>query len=78
MRNRSFAIPSKRKYPIPDVAHARNALSRVMQRGTPAEKRAVKAAVKRKFPALAKRSNVIPTRTGTGLRIGQRRRRRSR
>lgn len=55
-----FAIPSQRKYPIEDMAHARNALARVEQNGTPAQKSAVFAAVKRKFPALAKRSTVIP------------------
>lgn len=59
MKSKTFAIPGKRKYPIPDLSHARNALARVSQYGTPAEKRAVKAAVKRKFPALAKRSKVI-------------------
>ncbi|MEY9493736.1 hypothetical protein [Bradyrhizobium elkanii] len=32
---KSFAIPSKRKYPIHDRAHAANALSRVSQHGTP-------------------------------------------
>jgi hypothetical protein len=76
MPKSSFAIPSKRKYPVQDVAHARNALARVMQRGTPSERRQVKAAVKRRYPALARRSSVIATRTGSGLRVGQRRKRR--
>lgn len=59
MKRSQFAIPSQRKYPINDVAHARNALARVQQHGTPREKAQVKAAIKRKFPALAKRSSVI-------------------
>ncbi len=47
---KSFALPDKRKYPIPDEAHARNALARVAQNGTPAEQKKVKAAVKKRFP----------------------------
>ena len=46
----SFAIPEDRAYPIQDKAHARNALARVSQYGTPEEKRRVRAAVKRKYP----------------------------
>ena len=45
-----FALPAERKYPIEDEAHARDALARVEQYGTPAEKRKVRAAVKRKYP----------------------------
>lgn len=71
MKPSSFAIPSKRKYPIGDQAHARNAISRVGQHGTAAEKRAVYGAVRRKYPSLAKRSTVIPTRGGTGRHHGQ-------
>jgi len=48
----AFAIPSKRKYPIQDEAHARNALARVAQHGTVAEIRAVIAAVREKFPQI--------------------------
>jgi len=50
----SFAIPSQRKYPINDLNHARNALARVAQNGTPTEKQQVRAAVYRKFPQLKK------------------------
>lgn len=57
----SFALPSKRSksggkggYPIPDAAHARNALSRVSQFGTPAEKATVRAKVAAKFPNIGK------------------------
>jgi hypothetical protein len=49
-----FAIPEKApgpgSYPIPDRAHARNALARVAQFGTPSEKRRVREAVHRKYP----------------------------
>jgi len=41
---------SKGKYPIPDRAHARNALARVSQFGTPAEKKMVRAKVHAKYP----------------------------
>lgn len=52
MRPSSFAIPSERKYPINDKAHARNALARVAQHGTSAEKSQVRRAVKRKYPSI--------------------------
>ena len=39
LKSTSFAIPSKRKYPIENIAHARNALARVSQFGTAAEKK---------------------------------------
>ena len=48
----SFAMPGKRAYPINDKAHARNALARVSQYGTPAEKAKVRSAVHRKFPGI--------------------------
>lgn len=51
-----FAIPEKApgpgSYPIPDIDHARNALSRVAQHGSPTEKKRVRAAVFRKYPSL--------------------------
>jgi len=46
---------ARRKYPIPDQAHARNALARVAQNGTPAEQKKVKAAVKKRFPSIGKK-----------------------
>jgi hypothetical protein len=55
MNKSSFAIPSQRKYPINDVAHARNALARVAQHGTPKEKAQVRRAVKRKYPSIGKK-----------------------
>jgi hypothetical protein len=49
---KSFAEPDKRKYPIENETHARNALARVAKSGTPAEKAKVKAAVKKKYPSI--------------------------
>ena len=65
----SFAIPAKSKvggkgkakYPIPDLAHARNAIARVQQHGSRSEKRMVFGAIRKRFPGLAKRSKVIKT-----------------
>jgi hypothetical protein len=45
----AFALPGGR-YPIHDEAHARNALARVAQHGTPEEQKKVRAAVKRRYP----------------------------
>jgi hypothetical protein len=49
-----FALPGKKKYPIPDKAHARNALARVAQNGSAADQKKVKAAVKKRFPSIGK------------------------
>jgi len=46
-----FALPDRR-YPIPDEAHARNALARVSQHGTTDEIAKVKAKVRNKFPGI--------------------------
>lgn len=46
-----FALPGRR-YPIEDEAHARNALARVSQDGTTAEKKTVRRKVHRLFPNL--------------------------
>lgn len=51
----SFAIPGKRAYPIEDESHARNALSRVSQFGTPSEKAQVRAKVAKKYPKMGKK-----------------------
>jgi hypothetical protein len=55
---KSFVFPGKApksgSYPIPDKAHARNALARVAQHGSPAEKARVRAAVASKFPDIGK------------------------
>lgn len=50
----SFAIPSKRAYPIHDEAHARAALSRVAQFGTSSEKAQVRRAVCRRYPSMCR------------------------
>lgn len=59
-----FAMPAKAKtakgkaasgsYPIPDRAHAQNALARVAQHGSPAEKAAVRKKVAAKYPDMGK------------------------
>ena len=49
-----FALPGER-YPVNDEAHARNALARVAQHGTPSEQERVRAAVHRKFPGIGKK-----------------------
>ena len=61
MPKKHFARPAKREggkggYPINDKAHARNALSRVSQFGSSAEKAKVRAAVHKKFPNIGKLS----------------------
>lgn len=48
---KSFAGPD-RSYPINDPNHARNALSRVSQHGSPELKERVRAAVHRKYPGI--------------------------
>ena len=57
----SFALPGKGKgpkgagagsYPIPDESHARNALARVSQHGSSAEKARVRAKVHAKYPGI--------------------------
>lgn len=60
-----FALPGKGEgpkgagsgsYPIPDESHARNALARVSQHGTAAEKAAVRAKVHSKYPGIEQKS----------------------
>jgi hypothetical protein len=48
----AFVFPKQERYPIHDASHARNALARVSQHGTPAEKARVRAAVKQRFPGI--------------------------
>lgn len=52
LKKQSFALPKERAYPIHDAAHARNALARVAQHGTPEEQKTVRAAVARKYPGI--------------------------
>jgi len=57
------AIPTKdfalggRRYPIEDKSHARNALSRVSQHGSPEEKSEVRAKVHRKYPGIGEKKD---------------------
>lgn len=74
-RRGAFAIPKgkgrnkrKNQYPINTAGRARNAIARVQQHGSPGEKRMVFRAIRKRYPGVAKRSNVIPTRTGPGKR----------
>ena len=62
--SKSFALPGKGtgkggkgpgSYPIQDKAHARNALARVSQHGSPSEKATVRAKVKSKYPEIGKK-----------------------
>jgi len=46
-----FALPNRR-YPIEDASHARNALARVSQHGTPTEKAAVRRKAASKYPGI--------------------------
>lgn len=51
---KDFAEPKERKYPVNDKAHARNAMSRVAQNGTPAEQKEIAEKVHKKFPSIGK------------------------
>ena len=48
----TFALPSKRKYPIHDKSHARNALSQAAKSDTEGSYSTVAAAVYKKYPEL--------------------------
>lgn len=52
MKASSFAIPSKRKYPISDITHARMALAMVAAHGTKSEQSQVRKAVHKKYPSI--------------------------
>jgi hypothetical protein len=63
MPKSDFALPGKGEgpkgagagsYPIPDKAHARNALARVSQHGSSEEKAKVRAKVHSKYPDIGK------------------------
>lgn len=47
---KSFALPGRRAYPIQNANHARNALARVAQHGSAAERRQVRDAVANRYP----------------------------
>jgi hypothetical protein len=52
LRVADFALPGKKAYPIEDLNHARDALSRVSEYGDDEEKAQVRAKVKKKFPTI--------------------------
>ena len=62
---KDFALPGRR-YPIEDEAHARSALQRVAQNGSPAEKSGVRKAVHSKCPEIGEPR---PTARGGGRRV---------
>jgi len=49
---KNFALPAQHKYPIHDIDHARNALSRVAQFGTPEEQATVRRQVHAHYPSI--------------------------
>lgn len=71
-----FAVPG-RKYPVNDASHARNALARVAQHGSPKEKSEVRAKVHQKFPGIGaegKTNNMkkgMPQKAKTGGKGGK-------
>ena len=50
----AFVYPATRRYPIPDKAHARNAMARVNQEATSGSPSKVARKVHRKFPSIGK------------------------
>lgn len=77
LKSSTFGLPGQRKYPLDTKGRARNALSRVSQHGTPAQKARVRSAVSRKYPSIKvggkKRTR---SRTSSRRKTGARRRRR--
>lgn len=55
IKPKNFAMPKQEKYPIHDLSHARNALARVSQFGSPAEQATVRSKVYAKYPGLKER-----------------------
>lgn len=62
---KDFAGPD-RSYPIQDRSHARNALSRVSQFGTPAEQARVRAKVHAKYPSIGSNHYAARAQKGRG------------
>lgn len=54
LKDSDFAEPDRRKYPIEDEAHARDALARVAQHGSEAEQRQVRKKVEERYPEIGK------------------------
>lgn len=51
IKAKNFALPGRR-YPIEDIKHARNAIARVHQVGTPAEIKKVESRVHSRYPSI--------------------------
>ena len=62
---KSHGPAGKGGYPIPDKAHARNALARVSQFGSPEKKAEVRAKVHSKFPSVGKSHKPSTRKRGT-------------
>ncbi len=54
LKDDDFAEPERRKYPIEDESHARNALSRVSANGSEQEQREVRRKVEERYPDIGK------------------------
>ena len=54
LKDSDFAEPDRRKYPIEDETHARDALARVSQNGSEAEQREVRKKVEERYPDIGK------------------------
>ena len=55
---KDFALPGGR-YPINDPNHARNALARVSQYGTPQEQSTVRSKVHQKYPGIGGKKQAL-------------------
>lgn len=62
---KDFAGPG-RSYPIEDASHARNALSRVSQFGSPKLKAEVRAKVKSKYPGMGAKQRTGKSKSYSG------------
>ena len=56
IKPKNFALPKKKAYPIEDLAHARNALSRAAQNASPATEAKIRQKVYSKYPGLKERA----------------------
>lgn len=70
MPRSDFALPGKGEgpkgagagsYPIPNASHARNALARVAQHGSPEQKKEVRAKVHAKYPGIGEKLHDHPS-----------------
>lgn len=52
---KDFAIPKTKSYPVENKSHAKDALSRVSEFGSPAQKAEVREKVAKKYPGMEKK-----------------------